>query len=364
VYQLTTKQLNDPDARDHILRLLHMKDAHLLWVYYVEQIRNHGIGFPNADLSGCDLKKIDLAQFDLQAANFEKCTLSNANLTKAKCSKANFKNANLEKAQCKEIDAAGADFTGANMRNCSAENANFKDANFDSADLNGAILKEACLEGADFSGTQIGSSMLNGATFNEKTKFAPGFQPAHYMVWTGAGADPRGAGADPRGSAATSSDSPAPTDFDNFVKELWGKFESERIQRALSMLQSEQFNLFADTHEGKIIGVARSQSTADRVYATQLSADGSYGCCTQNLRHCGALRGAACKHVFLMLLVLCKTDAIDPAKALQWLTASLEHKPSLDKDAMTKTFLRYKGVEDGTVDWRPIETIPEDYYAY
>jgi len=30
---------------------------------------------------------------------------------------------------------------------------------------------------------------------------------------------------------------------------------------------------------------------------------------------------------------------------------------------MTTTFLRHKGAEEGEVDWRPIETIPEDYYT-
>jgi hypothetical protein len=37
------------------------------------------------------------------------------------------------------------------------------------------------------------------------------------------------------------------------------------------------------------------------------------------------------------------------------------HKP--DKDVVTATFLKYKGVEAGEIDWRPTETIPEDFYA-
>jgi hypothetical protein len=31
---------------------------------------------------------------------------------------------------------------------------------------------------------------------------------------------------------------------------------------------------------------------------------------------------------------------------------------------MSATFIRYKGAEAGEVDWRPTETIPEDYYAF
>ena len=30
---------------------------------------------------------------------------------------------------------------------------------------------------------------------------------------------------------------------------------------------------------------------------------------------------------------------------------------------MTETLLRFKGAEAGEVDWRPTETIPEDFYA-
>jgi hypothetical protein len=54
---------------------------------------------------------------------------------------------------------------------------------------------------------------------------------------------------------------------------------------------------------------------------------------------------------------------MEPVKAYEWLVSSITHKPTIDKDLMTKTFLRYKGAEDGEVDWRPIETTPEDYYA-
>jgi len=36
-------------------------------------------------------------------------------------------------------------------------------------------------------------------------------------------------------------------------------------------------------------------------------------------------------------------------------------KSVLDKDLMSATFLRYKGAEAGEADWRPTETIPEDY---
>jgi len=37
---------------------------------------------------------------------------------------------------------------------------------------------------------------------------------------------------------------------------------------------------------------------------------------------------------------------------------------ALDKEAMSAILLRYKGAEAGEIDWRPTETLPEDFYAY
>ena len=54
---------------------------------------------------------------------------------------------------------------------------------------------------------------------------------------------------------------------------------------------------------------------------------------------------------------------LDPGTAHDWVQTSRGRKPALDKDAMTDTLLRYKGAEAGEVDWRPTETIPEDFYA-
>jgi hypothetical protein len=71
----------------------------------------------------------------------------------------------------------------------------------------------------------------------------------------------------------------------------------------------------------------------------------------------------ACKHVFLLIMVLCKSDRMEAKTAFDWLVASGKHKPGkIDKDLMTKTFLRHKGAEEGNIDWRPMETVPEDYY--
>jgi len=55
---------------------------------------------------------------------------------------------------------------------------------------------------------------------------------------------------------------------------------------------------------------------------------------------------------------------LEAASACEWVLASRRKDPKLDKEIMTATFLRYKGAQAGELDWRPTETIPEDYYAF
>jgi hypothetical protein len=35
----------------------------------------------------------------------------------------------------------------------------------------------------------------------------------------------------------------------------------------------------------------------------------------------------------------------------------------VDADLMSVPLLRYKAAQAGAIDWRPTETIPEDYYS-
>jgi hypothetical protein len=78
---------------------------------------------------------------------------------------------------------------------------------------------------------------------------------------------------------------------------------------------------------------------------------------------CGGLRGALCKHLLVLIVGLTKAGQLDPATVNAWADASRAKKPAMDKDAQSESFLKYKGAEAGEVDWRPTETIPEDFYA-
>jgi hypothetical protein len=161
----------------------------------------------------------------------------------------------------------------------------------------------------------------------------------------------------------SSAQSAAPLDLDTFLTRLRQHIDGSRLANALTMLKAERFHLFSQVEGDAIIGIVRAQSTASRVYSCRLTQDGGFSCCTQNLRICGGLRGAVCKHLLVMVVALTRSGALDPEAVERWVRASRKQRPILDKDVMSATFLRYQGAQAGEIDWRPTETIPEDYYS-
>jgi hypothetical protein len=155
----------------------------------------------------------------------------------------------------------------------------------------------------------------------------------------------------------------AAADLPALIEKLKRSLDTARMQKATSMLKADRFQLFAEVQPDHLIGVVKSQTDDDLFYSCRLAADGSFACCTQNLNVCGGLRGALCKHLIVLLVGLVQAGQLQVATADTWAAASRKRKPVLDKDAMSQAFIRYKGAQAGEVDWRPTETMPEDYYA-
>ncbi len=153
------------------------------------------------------------------------------------------------------------------------------------------------------------------------------------------------------------------TDLASFLKALEVRAEKAKIDKATKMLKAERFQLFNDITDSHMSGVVKSQTDPDLVYACRLESDGHYACCTQNLNICGGLRGSVCKHLLVLIIGLTKAGALDPAMLDGWLSKTHKIKPELNKETMGEIFIRYKGAEAGEVDWRPTETVPEDYYT-
>jgi hypothetical protein len=229
----------------------------------------------------------------------------------------------------------------------------FKGANFRGADLTDADLGSADLRGADFTDAKLDRAELSRAEYDADTKFPAGFTPPASMEWQGP----------PPESVAAAPPASGSMDFKTFVERLGHTIEAGRLSKATAMLKAERFQLFANVGEDALVGVVKSQSDPDLVYSCRLTSDGKFSCCTQNLNACGGLRGALCKHLLVLVVGLTRASRLDPATAATWVDASKKQKPAIDRDAMSATFLRYKGAEAGEIDWRPTETIPEDYYA-
>jgi len=153
------------------------------------------------------------------------------------------------------------------------------------------------------------------------------------------------------------------SDITSFLKALEVRAEKAKIDKATKMLQAEKFQLFNDITDQHLAGVVKSQTDPDLVYACRVESNGHYACCTQNLNICGGLRGSICKHLLVLIIGLVKAGQLDPATIDTWVAKTRSIKPELDKEVMGEIFIRYKGAEAGQVDWRPTETVPEDYYA-
>ncbi|MCA9110357.1 MAG: pentapeptide repeat-containing protein, partial [Planctomycetaceae bacterium] len=327
------------------------------WNARSRQERQQAGHFNKVDLKGAKLANIDLKGMEFQQADF----------TGAKLKKADLGTADLKKAIFAHVDATGASFTGAKLNDadfqkatlmkCSFARANLLRTMFGGANLTGAKFGYANLSGADFTDAKLADVNFESTRFDEKTSFPEGFGLPEGLIWSGQGNDPRVA------EKIKQVKSAGPVDFDAFMEQLEANFDASRLKKAMSMLKADSFQLFADVQSDSITGVVKSQTDADLVYSCRLDAEGTFACCTQNLNPCGGLRGALCKHLLVLIVGLTKGEELDPTTVNSWVAASKLQGPKLDKDLMSEVFLRYKGAEAGEIDWRPTETVPEDYYA-
>ena len=121
------------------------------------------------------------------------------------------------------------------------------------------------------------------------------------------------------------------SDYDGFLEQIDTNFDSDRVDKALKMLMKERFKLFSRINTEQVIGIVRSQSDEELVYSCLLTSAGQYACCTQNLKPCGGLRGALCKHLLVLTIGLTKSKVLNPNQAATWVLSSKFHQPKIDK---------------------------------
>jgi uncharacterized protein YjbI with pentapeptide repeats len=313
--------------------------------------------FSGADMSGADLAEADLSRIDLQQANFERANLHKAALDWGHYGGARFDGANLSAAQLVNSQFEGASFARASLVGTKLWNSNLRNASFAGADLSQANLEQADLSGADLATARLEGACLKGAAFDGRTRFpARDRHLMRAMKWAGQGPNPLLAGA--AGPPAQS------LDLATFLKRLADHADPARLEKALAMLRADRFQLYAQAGEEALLGVVKSQSDPKLLYSCRLAAGGNFACCTQNLNVCGGLRGKLCKHLLLLLVGLARKGQLDLARVDQWVADSGLVEPALDKEVMSEALLRYKGAEAGEIDWRPTETIPEDFQTF
>jgi len=105
-------------------------------------------------------------------------------------------------------------------------------------------------------------------------------------------------------TATNQSDPAENPDFGKFLERLEVSIEKERLKKAIKMLKAESFQLFAEVADAQMVGVVKSQTDPNLVYACILTNEGRFCCGTQNLNPCGGLRGALCKHLLVLLMGL------------------------------------------------------------
>lgn len=111
---------------------------------------------PHIDLSGANLKDINLCEGLLMGVNLAGADLRGAYLYKAELSGASLQGANLSRAML-----SGANLTGVDLRRAILCHANLREA-----DLRGAILQGADVQGADLRGTELDSTHFDSVCWD------------------------------------------------------------------------------------------------------------------------------------------------------------------------------------------------------
>ena len=319
-------------------------------------------GRKRVDLGGANLAGADLAAINLRGARAKGAMLAGASLRDAVIGgacldRADLSDADLRGADLKGVDASRAVFLGARLDRAVLARGMLFGASFERADLIGADLSDADLHAADFTGARLDGARLDGASFDARTTWPNGFTIPAEVVFAGKGTDPRLSGTGKNAVAV---------DINGLMARLQGLIDPRRMKRTLDMLKSGRHQLFAEVEADHVRGIVRSQTADDLVYSCVLTDGGIYACCTPDLELCMGLADEPCKHLLALIIGLARAGALEIAAIDRWLLAIGGKRPRWNKatkNHVSETLLRYKGVEAGEVDWRPTETIPEDFYA-
>ncbi len=315
------------------------------------------IDLSSIDLSGLDLTGLKLRGVTAKRASFVGAQLRRAELAEGSFDWSDFSSADLESARLKGVRAPETVFRGTRLAGADLSRGLFFKASFVEANLSGADLSDANLLGADLRGADLEGAKLLGVSFDLRTEWPAGFAIPPEAIFVGKGTDPRLVG---KGKKAVA------IDLGGLVARLRSTIDPKRMNRTFDMLKRGRNQLYAEVEPTFVRGVVRSQTEENLVYGCVLIDDGTYACCTPDFAPCLGLRGEPCKHILVLLIGLARAGLLDPAAVDPWIVAAKgknDRRNATTRSHLIDTFLRYKGSQAGEVDWRPTETIPEDFYV-
>lgn len=308
--------------------------------------------FAGADLSGANFRSLEVSKFKAPGAKFV-----GASFTGASFLQSDFSGADLTDVPMVGFNGRDSNFSAAMLPRAELRDARLLRANFAGADLTGANLTGADLTAADFTGATLTDANLAGAKFDHLTKWPEGFVVPGEALWEGKGTDPRFVG---KGKKA------AAHDINGLMARLHATIDEKRMGRTLEMLKKQRNQIFSEVEPTMVRGIVKSQRDIDTVYSCVLTEDGTYSCGTADMEQCMGLSNEPCKHLLVLLIGLARAGALDPATADKWVVAASGKNPRWNKTVqnhIADSFLKYKGAQAGEIDWRPTETVPEDFYA-
>ncbi len=319
------------------------------------------VSYEKIDMQKRKLEGLMLGGLDFKNSNFNDALLKRLQAPNTLFSQSSFHRTDLTDSNMVSVDASGADFSDAILCRAKFHKANLRGATFVNANLKGADFKQADLRGADLTNCNAEqAASFKKAIYDDETIVPADFPQLRDLIWKGHGADPYKLLL----MQNVIHDNSAPLDFGGFLKLIRVGFDEARVDKALNMLKQDRFQLFVEQNDAAVLGVIKSQTDPNLVYASKLGIEGTFACCTQNFHACGGLRGSLCKHILVLVIGLVRANELDANQAALRVVASKNQTPSLNKDLMTAVFLRYSAAQTGELDWRPTETIPEDYYSF
>ena len=315
------------------------------------------------DFGGLALDGLKAEGVDLSLCRFKGSSLQKARLVRCKLDHASFEGATLKDTVLEDCSMKGTNWTGGKISSsrivdCQLVGATFTEARFHEVVLTGSELDGDKVRGASFVGCDLSGANLSGLAkgpkfeggkFDANTRFPPQFKLSDDMEG-------------PREADGSQARADTSMDLTTFMTRLRATVHSRDLQKALKMLRGASYHLYSMVDDDQVVSIVKSPSDPKRFYACRLG-ESVHSCGTQRLNRCSVCGRGPCKHMLVMIVGLARTEQVDLAKLDRWVQTSMNRYAEFDKDQLADLFLRYSNAQAGEIDWRPTETIPEDYYS-